>query len=333
MEISKIKLKLQKDLGIISNSFTNEPFEDVWLGNYFEINEITTLTSVEIQTDVYANALDYVTIDIFYISSNKLIASSEPFLIQQDSLQTIDIPNIVVYEDIAAMVHWQNNPTSTNSLAVDYSDPNISNSALIRYPGQPFTLFTDFIGEGTPNMSFILRLNTLDDATPITNSEIVEYNIYRGLASEFPNISNWDLLTTTPITDLALVDLNTDNIDSGQNYRYAVEALYTEGPSEVTFSNTFLGSVLSVTDIDQLESKVLLYPNPAEDYITIELAPELLLGESMEIYDILGKQVMSVDASVSIDKKIIDINFLESGLYFVKMNINGLEVNKKFIKK
>ncbi|NOX48458.1 MAG: hypothetical protein GXO89_15920 [Chlorobi bacterium] len=42
------KSKLQNDSDTISYSYTNEPYEDVWLGNIFENDNGITLTSVEI---------------------------------------------------------------------------------------------------------------------------------------------------------------------------------------------------------------------------------------------------------------------------------------------
>lgn len=327
------KVKLQQDLGVNSFSYTNESNEDVWLGNFFPINEITTLTSVEIQTDIYSNAIDFVTIDVFDIASNEVIASSEPFLIQQDSLQTIDIPNIVVTNTIAVMVHWQNNAISTNSLVIDYSDPGITNAAIIRYPNQNINLLSAFLGTST-NMSFHVRINTLDDGTPITNSEAVTYNVFRGLASEFPDTSNWELLNPTPLSDIALVDMNLTNIDPNENYRYAVETIYNEGQSEVTFSNEILGQqLLSVTDFEALSSQILLFPNPAIDTINIKFSSNLHTNKPIEIYDALGKQVLMIDTK-NMNSGYISVNIesLESGIYFFKININGIDINKKFVK-
>jgi len=50
---------MQNDTGIPTYSFTNEPYEDVWLGNLFENEEMVTITSVEIYWDVYENAHDF----------------------------------------------------------------------------------------------------------------------------------------------------------------------------------------------------------------------------------------------------------------------------------
>ena len=64
---------------------------------------------------------------------------------------------------------------------------------------------------GVPS-SFLLRVNTLDDGSPITNNESVTYNVYRGLASEFPDTSNWTMINSSPVSDLDLVDTDGTNI-------------------------------------------------------------------------------------------------------------------------
>jgi len=126
------KDKLGYDSGFISNSFTNEPNENVWLGNYFNFEEPTTLNSVEIRTDVFQNATDFVTVDVIDLASDEVLATSEPFLIQQNTEQTVNIPNITVSGLIAVMVHWQDNPESTNSLAIEFSEEGMFDGILFR---------------------------------------------------------------------------------------------------------------------------------------------------------------------------------------------------------
>jgi len=326
------KVKLQHDLNVESNGYSNEPNEDVWLGNYYLINEITTITSVEIQTSIYPGAEDFVTIDIIDLNSNEVIASSAPFLILQDQTQVIDIPNIVVHDPIFAALHWQNNPETTNFLSIDYSDVNIFNGALIRYPGQNPIFLSDLIGVQS---SFLLRVNTLDDGTPITNNEIVTYNVYRGLANEFPDTTNWELLNNIPISDLSMVDMNMANIDANEHYRYAVETLYNNGQSEVTFSNEILGQqILSILDLEALAIQVSIFPNPASDIVNIRLENNLDVDSGIELYDALGKQIIINDTRNFTDGNItINTESIASGLYFLKIKINNTDIYKRFIKK
>lgn len=327
------KVKLQKDFGVNSGSYTNEPLEEVWLGNTFEITETTTLTSVEIFTDVFELENDFVSIDIFDLASNTVLASSEPFIIVNDSLQTINIPNIVVNNNIAAMVHWENNASSTNALVVDSTVPDENNVAVIRYPNQSIDPLTSVVGD-VFNYAFHVRLNTLDDGTPITNGETVSYNVFRGLASEFPDITNWSQLNTTPISELSLVDSNTTGVDSNEFYRYAVETIYNEGESEVTFSGEILGQeILSITDAELLEKNVLLYPNPVQNELTLQFLSNLTTEEPIKVFNALGREILVIDPD-TIESGYLrtKVGSLATGVYFIKLNINGTEVNKKFIK-
>jgi len=322
------KVQLKYDFGVESNGFANEPNEDVWLGNYYLISELTTITSVEIQTSIFQGAEDFVTVDIIDLASNEVIASSEPFLILQNETQVIDIPNIVVNEGFMAAVHWQNNLETTNFLSVDYSDENIFDGALIRYPGQ----FPSFLSSqiGVPS-SFLLRVNTLDDGTPITNGEAITYNVYRGLASEFPDTSNWDLLNSSPVSDLSFVDTDVTNIDINEFYRYAVETIYANDVSEVTFSNALLGGVLNIEEFKDISSKVSIYPNPTKDDLNIYLDDNLSLEESIEIYDVAGKLVKTLKTSIiENNNTTIDVASLQSGMYFLKLVVNEVTINKKF---
>jgi len=203
---------------------------------------------------------------------------------------------------------------------------------LIRYPGQNPIFLSDLIGVQS---SFLLRVNTLDDGTPITNNEIVTYNVYRGLANEFPDTTNWELLNNIPISDLSMVDMNMANIDANEHYRYAVETLYNNGQSEVTFSNEILGQqILSILDLEALAIQVSIFPNPASDIVNIRLENNLDVDSGIELYDALGKQIIINDTRNFTDGNItINTESIASGLYFLKIKINNTDIYKRFIKK
>jgi hypothetical protein len=324
------KVKLQYDFNEESNGYSNEPNEEVWLGNYYEVSELTTITSVEIQTSIYQGVEDFVTIDIIDLVTNEVLASSEPFLILQNETQVIDVPNIVVNNAFMAGVHWQNNSETTNFLSVDYSDPNIFDGAVIRYPGQFPTFLSNLIGVQS---SFLLRVNTLDDGTPITNNETITYNVYRGLASEFPDTSNWDLLNSSPINELTYIDTNSTNIDPNEFYRYAIETIYNQGVSEVTFSNAVLGGVLNIEEFEELSSRISIFPNPAKEDLSIALDSNLNIETDIKIYDVSGKLVKTISSSSFENNNAkVNVESLQSGMYFVKLSVNEVTVTKKFYK-
>ena len=319
------KVKIQNDFGYDSNAYSNEPNEEVWLGNIFSISDITTITSIEIGTFYIESVADYVSIDVIDLENNEVIASSQPFLIQFNATQVIDIPNIVVYEDIAVMVHWQNNEETTNFLNVDFSDPQIPNTAAIRYPNESIQLLSDFF-ENMQNQSFHVRLNTLDDGDLATNNEVLNYNVYRGFESEFPTISNWQLLNETPITNEIFEDTKLDNIEPNEIYRYAVETNYVEGNSEVTFSNKVADLILGIEDDNYILDQVKIYPIPTKDFLNISLPPQLKLPSSIKIHDVLGNQIEEIGSLNSQNSYIsVDLTNYTKGIYFLKFG-TGLNV-------
>jgi hypothetical protein len=77
------------------------------------------------------------------------------------------------------------------------------------------------------------------------------------------------------------------------------------------------------------ESKLLLYPNPATDKITIKLSG-MTQGGNLTIVDIEGQQLIT--RQITEPKTHVDINSLPSGVYFVRVtNEKTVEVGK-FVK-
>ena len=309
--------KLQNDLENLSYSYTNEPNENVWLGNYFENYNQITLTSVEVYWDIYENAHDFVTIDILDNQGN-VIVSSQPFLTHHDSLMTIDIPNIFIEEGFYAMVHWQDNPISTDALAIDWSD-DVPNTAYIMYPGETPQLLSDFIG--SPNASWFVRVNILKDGSGKGTKDALSYNIYKGFAEDIDEANEWPALNTEPITDLTFVDENwTGGV--AQVYTYAIEAIYTEGEAEYTFSN-FIELITNITETEN--DNVAIYPNPSSSTIFIDGVDK----GTISIYNMIGKIVHS--ETIATPTTQVDVSYLENGNYFIRITGAQEEIVKKLV--
>lgn len=73
-----------------------------------------------------------------------------------------------------------------------------------------------------------------------------------------------------------------------------------------------------------------VYPNPVEDYLNIEF-PFLISETNLEILDNLGKTVMH--KSISNQNSKIDLSKLKPGIYFLKIEIDGVEKLTKIIKR
>ena len=226
---------LQYDMGDESYGLANDPLENVWLGNFMPNNNVITITSVTVFFINNPQTPGQVTLDIFDEDEN-LLVSSEPFLTQNDSYITVDFPNLTYDGNLYIMLHWKDNPATTDFLGIDFT-PNIADLCYIHYPGQGFELLSNFLGTD-PGVALI-RANYLkqaDDKKDPENKSVLSYNIYRGESDDFYNISNWTQINSGPVSSLEYID-ESWLLTEPNNYRYAVEALYASGNSEVTYTN------------------------------------------------------------------------------------------------
>ncbi|MCO4814157.1 MAG: T9SS type A sorting domain-containing protein [Flavobacteriales bacterium] len=65
-------------------------------------------------------------------------------------------------------------------------------------------------------------------------------------------------------------------------------------------------------------SQVLVYPNPANDYLVVD---GVELGAQIEIIDMTGAQMLKIEAN---SRNRIDISHLNSGVYFIRLNENEM---------
>ncbi len=75
-------------------------------------------------------------------------------------------------------------------------------------------------------------------------------------------------------------------------------------------------------------ANISLFPNPATNLITINYN-ENLKGTAVAIYDVMGRTVLSK----ILENNTLDVSTLNTGLYFLNLNLNGQMARLKFIKK
>lgn len=80
---------------------------------------------------------------------------------------------------------------------------------------------------------------------------------------------------------------------------------------------------------------VRVYPNPATDVLNIEVNASQASEMSINVYNIMGQNVMSKTTSINtgINRPSISTSELSSGIYFVTVKANGFENTLKFIVK
>jgi hypothetical protein len=111
----------------------------------------------------------------------------------------------------------------------------------------------------------------------------------------------------------------------GENAEWRIELMNHNSGKKDTWSYYFLADSLgwpnSSTDLT-VHSNVLLYPNPANQHLTVQFTNEKERTEDLMIYNLTGvlvKQV-SVNAQNTVQ---INIDDLPIGIYFVQ--VNGME--------
>jgi len=95
------------------------------------------------------------------------------------------------------------------------------------------------------------------------------------------------------------------------------------GPFEVGFT----------TSTTEVLIKAILYPNPVENYLTIEIENNQTLSGAPETYDING-QIVNTPISMSNNKYTLDVSSLNSGMYFIKLtNRDDIKLLKVLVTK
>ena len=129
--------------------------------------------------------------------------------------------------------------------------------------------------------------------------------------------------------DIPLTNFNCINTPPGNNCPNKtdfVQFVITSDLGTVYYDNVYLHK--NTLDSDSFEvSKIKMYPNPATNILNIE---SVLAIEKVEIYNVLGQQVISVAPNRELVT--LDVASLKSGVYVVKTSVNGNVSSTRFIK-
>ena len=81
---------------------------------------------------------------------------------------------------------------------------------------------------------------------------------------------------------------------------------------------------IAVNEIDFQQKEIIIYPNPAKDFIRVEM--DLTKAAEFEIYATTGKLILS--GLISPENSIIDISGLSNGLYLLKVENSFIKLVK-----
>jgi hypothetical protein len=121
-----------------------------------------------------------------------------------------------------------------------------------------------------------------------------------------------------------------NNLAAG-TYSVAIFDNYSGCDSTYTFVLSFVNSIAT---IEEAIYKTNLYPNLANDYLTIEISDKDIPSvQTVEITDILGRNVYSTtikDSKVG-NKLVIAVNELLQGVYIVSVKHKNIKETHKLL--
>lgn len=176
----------------------------------------------------------------------------------------------------------------------------------------------------------------LDDPTPALDNDL-DLRIYKDGTEYFP----WKLNKDFNLPFALKGDNDVDNIEKVEipNAEPGIYKLVVSHKDQLSRDKQDFSLVvsstqgtLSIEDNVKLENELKIWPNPANDRITIEGSVEQLKGATVVLYDIAGKAILQVNNADNFSSNwTIPLNNLSSGVYFLKFKNAGAQMTKKIL--
>ena len=248
------------------------------------------------------------------------------------------VPNQAVLEDVIAQCEVLELVAPTSEDNCDTGE--IEGTTTVEFPiventtitwefedssGNVSTQTQDIIVEDNKNPEILLNENIVLELDEDGNATLTLEDVDGG------SIDNCGIATQ----ELSQVNFNCDDYDPENEM---VEVTYivtdtsgnqTQETVSITVLDPFSTCTLSSNVFETLE--VALYPNPAQQTLYLELGNTPLTIDKVIVFDIQGKQLMSLTPNGS--NTAIDVSSLSSGNYFLMMTSGKDTMTKRFIKK
>ena len=184
-----------------------------------------------------------------------------------------------------------------------------------------FYVWVKLASGGSGNAQITIKNTTLNTYTSVTTSTAV-------------NDQGWTLLTgdfTYPSNDPMFAYVKGPNVGDGVVSDFYIDdfTLVPQGSAEVDFSNIngndivdigayeFINATAGVWDNDTQDGYVFLYPNPANNQITIS---KYTANDQIEVMDLLGKYYQLPNKEHTLNKTLtLDVSSLSTGIYLLKI--------------
>jgi len=131
-------------------------------------------------------------------------------------------------------------------------------------------------------------------------------------------------LETDPLETNNLLNGNLTATDIA-NYNYLCNEMTT-----LVGGSTFCQNVVGINGVD-LQNELVVFPNPAENNITVTVKKYLLKNYTIELVDLFGRTLYRQENMLPATAYLINISTLPKGLYNILIKLEGATTTKKLI--
>jgi len=272
-----------------------------------------------------------------YDSNQKLTSYTYSTKNSNDSFQSTNVSTQVVINDlgnnvdsiyiseyngafISIAMNYKNSAHNTDSLFIfDNSDSTYKKYINVEYitPTQPSIGKIGNIGAGEYDLFLFNHIGNFIKSTVASNYDEATNDMYDPYKEEYSYDSNNNVIN---IKSLIANDNDTANwYENDDNFNINI---YYE---DVTVQ------VEDPTSIKKLDiSAVSLYPNPSSNQINIATHEALI--EQIQVYDAMGRLVLTKKLSTKTNETTLNVNYLSNGNYIINITTNKGAGVKKFTK-
>ncbi len=316
------------DDGIPENWLSGMAPGPLWKGNKFTVSDEGILQGASVLcSDIPGTSAIY-TIDIFD-ENGVLHGSSASFIPLNNIFTTVPLPDIPFSGTFYAMLHITA-AESANPLGIDTDGPNASGDYSWVYNGISWEKLFDY---SSITGVFAIRISAMvGTIIPGTGNpcDVFGYNIYRREYGSYPagpnntgtGVFNW--IGSAPFGTNEFVDRDLDNnLKNCFEYEVRQQFAQGEGMSDYAWDCIYV-------DVKEPEKvSVQVYPNPAEDILTIKMSIPV---EHITVYNATGGVVAEIHTQ---GRSAIELNVtaFSKGIYSLKLNTaRGESFCAKFMK-
>ena len=164
---------------------------------------------------------------------------------------------------------------------------------------------------------------------PVPASQMVYNHVARAITGTFEG--SGANIPSNVVENTVYEEEFTYKLNSGEHIgEFTAVAIVTDADTyEVLNANKIrLGKVISIEETQEINFNI--YPNPANDYVSIELNPNNDIY-NVEMVNMLGQTVITTSVNNSVSGNVVTLNTseLEAGVYVIRVTSEGVTSTKK----